>query len=116
MRRTQITSQIWELALLFAVGVLGAIFALLMVHSGADILQGAVNKENGANGAGKLDGFVGVVEQVKGPATVAMGSLVPLGMLVGGSMLATGNRKGMQFMVSSAGAGAAILLGNGIVK
>lgn len=114
MRRADAVRRIERVALPLAMCVLVVVTVLLALAHGADIIETAVKDDNGAAGAGELDGFVAVVQDVKGPATVAFGSLVPVGLLVGGALMATGNRKGIQFIASSAGAGAMVLLGNGI--
>jgi hypothetical protein len=101
-------------ALLTAFCVLVGVVALLALLGNAHILDTAVQQDANAGGADELGSVVSTVNDIRGPATVALGSVVPLGMLVGGGMLALGNRKGIQVLASSGGAGAFVLLGNGI--
>jgi hypothetical protein len=97
-----------------ALGGLAAALLLLALSGFADIFNEIVQEQQGGNGAGGLGDFNRAVQNVKGPASVVLGSLVPLGLLVGGGMMAVGNRKGIQVLVSTGGAGAAVLLGNGV--
>lgn len=68
----------------------------------------------GGDRHGDLSQVRTVANQIKGPANVTFGTLVPLGILAGGALMAFGNRRGIQLMGTSAGAGAVVLLGNGV--
>jgi hypothetical protein len=94
-----------------------ALFALtltviaLLLGDHADIIKKTMS---GGGSAGDLKKVTDVVGNIKGPANVTFGSLVPLGILAGGALLAFGNRKGVQLIATSAAAGAVVLLANGV--
>lgn len=62
-----------------------------------------------------LEDFTSAVNDVKGPATIALASVGTLGMLVGGGLLALGQQPGVRIMGMSAGALAGVFLGNGLI-
>lgn len=64
---------------------------------------------------GGLGDFINAVNNVKGPATIAMGSLSGVGLALGGGLLALGQQTGVRVMAMSAAAGGGVLLGNGLI-
>lgn len=94
-----------------------ALIALLALAGWADLLmgsgeEGATTTEEGT-GLGEI---TAAIERVRGPATLAFGSVSSLGLLAGGAMTALGMPQGMRMMTMSGFAFAGVLLGNGIVK
>jgi hypothetical protein len=96
--------------------LVAAALALLVLGGGADIFQGIVEDEENLQGEapGGLAGVQTAVEEVKGPATVVLGSAVPIGLAAGGALMAVGQRKGMQVIATSGATGLLVLLGNGL--
>jgi hypothetical protein len=100
-----------RLALPLALFALTLAVIALLLGEHADIINRTMS---GGGSAGDLGKVRKVVADIKGPANVTFGSLVPLGILAGGALLAFGNRKGVQLLATSAAAGAVVLLGNGV--
>jgi hypothetical protein len=100
-----------RVALPLALFALSLAVIVLVLGEHADIIKKTMS---GGGSAGDLKKVTDVVSNVKGPANVTFGSLVPLGILGGGALMAFGQRKGIQLMATSAGAGAIVLLANGI--
>lgn len=99
------------LVVLVVCGV-AAILGLLVLSGGADIFKNALDP----GGAGRLNTFVTTInDDVKGPVNLAMATIVPIGLAAGGGMMALGQSRGMGIIGASAGAGALVLLGNGLV-
>jgi hypothetical protein len=89
-----------------------AALAVALLAADVEILKRAMGATDSGN---DLASFVEAVDSIKGPATLALMTIVPVGVIVGGGMMATGSRKGVQVMAASCGAGALVLLGNGLV-
>jgi hypothetical protein len=85
--------------------------AVALLAGDVEILKRTVSPGSGAD----IQQFITAVDSIKGPATLALMTIVPVGVIVGGGMMATGSRKGVQVMAASCGAGALVLLGNGLV-
>jgi hypothetical protein len=96
----------------------GAVAVMLLAALAVALLTGDVEilkRTVAPGGSSEIQPFIDAVDDVKGPATLALMTIVPVGVIVGGGMMATGSRKGVQVMAASCGAGALVLLGNGLV-
>jgi hypothetical protein len=89
---------------------LGAAFVLLALLG----LEPNLLKPDGDSKS--LGTFIQKVNDVKGPATIALGSVGFCGMLAGGGLLALGQQTGVRIMGMSAGALAGVFLGNGLIQ
>jgi hypothetical protein len=98
-----------------AAGVLAALLlvalAVALVGGDVELMKRSMNTDGNSD----LDAFQTLLTDLQGPANLALVTIVPLGLAVGGGMMALGSRKGVPVMVSSAGAGAFVILGNGLV-
>jgi hypothetical protein len=102
-------------ALIGALTLAFLLLALLNLQEHLDILQGV---EGTANTAGENDigKFNQAISDVQGPANVAVGAVGGLGVAAGAALVAVGSPKGLKTVGASAGAIAALLLGNGVIK
>jgi hypothetical protein len=97
----------WLPVLVALLGVAG----LLLTTGWADLLMPAGGED--AQGLGDLRR---AVDNVKGPATAAFGTMSGLGLLAGGAMTALGMPQGIRMMTMSGLSGGGVLLGNGLVE
>jgi hypothetical protein len=70
------------------------------------------------NGSGCGDGFGGLecrVTQLKDPATILIGSLSAVGVLIGAGLLGIGQQGGVRIMALSAAAGGGIFVCQGVI-
>jgi hypothetical protein len=88
---------------------IAAVVAFVVVGAFPHLLE-----PDSANGQG-LGEFIEKVNGVKGPATIAMGSLSGVGLALGGGLMAVGQQTGARIMTMSAVAGGGVALGNGVI-
>lgn len=93
------------LVLLYA----AAAVALLALGVAPDLLKPSFAKGKG------LGEFIAKLESVKDPATLALGSLSGVGLVLGGGLLALGQQSGARIMALSACAFGGVLLGDGLI-
>jgi hypothetical protein len=93
------------LALVVPVVLLGATDHL-------DLIKGPLG---GGGSPGEFANLERAINNVKGPATALVGSVSSIGVVGGTVLIAGGNRKGIQVVGTSAGALAAVGLGQGII-
>lgn len=93
------------LVLLYA----AAVVALLALGVAPDLLRPSFAKGKG------LGEFIGKVDSIKGPATLALGSLSGIGLVLGGGLLALGQQSGARIMALAACAFGGVLLGDGLI-
>lgn len=84
---------------------------LLALGAAPDLLRPTFAKDS--KGLGE---FIGKIESVKDPATIALGSLSGVGLLLGGGLLAVGQQSGARIMALAACAFGGVLLGDGLIK
>jgi hypothetical protein len=89
--------------------------ALLSLQDHLDILQGVEGTDSAAE-ANSLGKFNQAISTLQGPANVAVGAVGGLGVAAGAALVAVGSPKGLKTVGASAGAIAALLLGNGVIK
>jgi hypothetical protein len=98
---------------------LAAVLVLLILIGHIQILDGALcggTKGCTAGNAGGLGSFVTAANSLDGPASVAIGSVAGLGVLMGGAMLGIAHPSATKVLAMSAGTGLVVVLGNGIIK
>jgi hypothetical protein len=95
-----------------------ALFVVVVLWTnGAELLKGVDlgNDQGTADGKEGIEGISGAIEALQEPANVTVVSLGGLGAAAGAAMMAVGSPKGMKVLGSSAGALAALGLGNGLI-
>lgn len=122
-RRVKARMRMRQLALLSVVGLLAAsaVVPVATTSAGATgngpaILNTVLKDESEAKKKGNswFQSLHTVIDRIRKPATIALGAVVPLTLIVGGGILAMGIRRGMQLIAIAVGAGALVLLGNGL--
>lgn len=88
-----------------------AVVVLLLVGVCPHLLK----PSGGSEGNGEFGKFLTAIDNVKGPATMALASLSGVGLLLGGCLLAVGQQSGARIMALAACAGGGVLLGNGLI-
>lgn len=101
-------------AALLALTLLAAAALAMLLGDQADLMRKSAGAPK-TGGDDELDTFGRVIDDLRDPLLWALWTVVPIGVIVGGCMIAIGSRKGMQVMASSAGAGLAVLLGLGLI-
>jgi hypothetical protein len=108
-----------RLAFICVAVALVAVLVLVALVDLADILKG-VGLDDGQDSVedqdGSFESLESAITEIRGPATVAVGSVGGLGVAGGAAMMAFGSPKGMKIMGSSAGALAALGVGNGFIE
>lgn len=107
VRRIKFDARSVGLALVLLYALATVVF--LALGTGPDLLTPDTAKGEG------LGEFITKVNAVKGPATIAMGSLSGVGLALGGGLVAVGQQSGTRIMALAACAGAGVLLGNGVI-
>jgi len=98
-------------------GLLGAL-VVIFLGGHAEIIQKVLATDCPAGQkctVGDLVKVQQVADNLKGPVTVVLGSISGLGAAAGGAMLAAGHQGAIRIIVASVGAGAAVLVGNGVI-
>jgi hypothetical protein len=90
-----------------------AVVVLIGLFDHAHIFETLLPNQGGDK---DLGGFDNAINKVKGPINAAFAATVPIGLAAGGGLMAIGSQKGLPVIVSSAGAGAIVLLGNGLLQ